>query len=93
MTMLDDTAIETALAQLSRWHREGHGIARSFQFSDFRAALAFVNRVGDEAERHKHHPDIVIHYSEVTLTLWSHDAGGVTGRDLRLAKVIDALHD
>jgi 4a-hydroxytetrahydrobiopterin dehydratase len=35
----------------------------------------------------------VIHYSEVTLTLWSHDAGGVTGRDLRLAKVIDALHD
>jgi 4a-hydroxytetrahydrobiopterin dehydratase len=93
MTTLDDAAVDAAVAQLAGWRREGRAIARSFRFADFRAALAFVNRVGAEAERHNHHPDIAIHYAEVTLTLWSHDAGGVTGRDLRLAKVIDALRD
>ena len=50
----------------------------------------FVNRVGDLAERQQHHPDIAIHYSEVTLSLWSHDAGGVTARDVKLAEAIDA---
>ena len=46
--------------------------------------------MGELAERQQHHPDIAIHYSEVTLTLWSHDAGGVTARDVKLAEAIDA---
>jgi 4a-hydroxytetrahydrobiopterin dehydratase len=72
------------------WRREGRTITRSYRFERFREALAFVNRVGELAERQNHHPDIAIHYTEVTLTLWSHDAGGVTGRDFRLAVAIDA---
>ncbi|HEX3176600.1 MAG TPA: 4a-hydroxytetrahydrobiopterin dehydratase [Methylomirabilota bacterium] len=87
---MDETAIDAALARVPGWRREGRTITRGYRFADFREALAFVNRVGELAERHHHHPDILVHYNEVTLTLWSHDAGGVTGRDFRLAAAIDA---
>jgi 4a-hydroxytetrahydrobiopterin dehydratase len=86
---LDDTALAAALARLRGWQRAGRAIEKTYRFGDFRGALAFVNRVGDLAERQNHHPDITIHYSEVTLTLWSHDAGGVTSRDVTLAEAID----
>jgi 4a-hydroxytetrahydrobiopterin dehydratase len=87
---LDEAAITAALARLPGWRRAGRAIEKTYRFADFRAALAFVNRVGELAERRQHHPDIAIHYAEVTLTLWSHDAGGVTQRDLHLAEAIDA---
>jgi 4a-hydroxytetrahydrobiopterin dehydratase len=87
---MDEAAIDAALARVPGWRREGRTITRSYRFERFREALAFVNRVGELAERQNHHPDIAIHYTEVTLTLWSHDAGGVTGRDFRLAVAIDA---
>lgn len=88
---LDAGAVDAALARLPGWRRAGRAIEKTYRFADFRAALAFVNRVGDLAERREHHPDISIHYSEVTLSLWSHDAGGVTARDVALATEIDAL--
>ena len=87
---MDDAALTAALAHLSGWGRAGRAIEKTYRFPDFAAALAFVNRVGELAERQRHHPDIAIHYSEVTLTLWSHDAGGVTTRDVKLAEAIDA---
>ena len=87
---MDEAAITVGLARLPGWTRAGQAIERTYHFADFRAALAFVNRVGELAERQNHHPDIAIHYREVTLTLWSHDAGGVTDRDFRLAAAIDA---
>lgn len=87
---MDPAALAVALARLPGWTRVGHAIVRTYTFADFRAALAFVNRVGALAEQQTHHPDIAIHYNEVRLTLWSHDAGDVTDRDLRLAAAIDA---
>lgn len=87
---MDDDTIAAGLARVPGWARAGGAIARTYRFTDFRAALAFVNRVGELAERQNHHPDITIHYNEVVLTLWSHDAGGVTERDFRLAAAIDA---
>ena len=90
MSRLDEAAIGAALRGVPGWERAGDEIRRTYRFADFRAALAFVNRVGELAERQQHHPDIAIHYSEVTLTLWSHDAGGVTARDVKLAEAIDA---
>jgi len=54
------------------------------------AAMAFAGTVGELADRADHHPDILIQYSKVTLTLWTHDKGGVTDRDLRLARQIEA---
>jgi 4a-hydroxytetrahydrobiopterin dehydratase len=86
---LDDAGLAAALARLPGWRRSGRAIDKVYRFDDFRAALAFVNRVGALAERQQHHPDIAIHYSEVTLSLWSHDAGGVTARDVKLAEAID----
>lgn len=86
---LDDAALTTALARLAGWRRVGRAIEKTYRFADFRGALAFVNRVGELAERQQHHPDITIHYSEVTLALWSHDANGVTARDVKLAEAIE----
>jgi 4a-hydroxytetrahydrobiopterin dehydratase len=86
----EDAALEAAMARLAGWRRVGRAIEKVYHFADFRAALAFVNRIGDLAERQQHHPDIAIHYADVTLTLWSHDSGGVTMRDVTLAEAIDA---
>ncbi len=66
-------------------------IRRTFTFADFRTAMAFVNRVADAAEAADHHPDIDIRYSKVTLALVTHDAGGLTARDTKLAEDADAL--
>jgi 4a-hydroxytetrahydrobiopterin dehydratase len=90
VTTLDDAAVTAALARLPGWRRAGRALERTYRFADFRGALAFVNRVAEVAERRNHHPDITIHYAEVTLSLWSHDAGGVTARDTALAEAIDA---
>jgi 4a-hydroxytetrahydrobiopterin dehydratase len=87
---VDDTAVAVELARLPGWTRAGRAITRTYHFDDFRGALAFVNRVGELAERQSHHPDIDIRYNEVTLSVWTHDAGGLSARDFRLAAEIDA---
>jgi 4a-hydroxytetrahydrobiopterin dehydratase len=89
MTALGDAAVAEALRQVPGWERADKAIARTYRFRDFREAMAFVNRVADIAERLGHHPDVAIHYNVVTLSLWSHDAGGITPRDFALAATID----
>jgi len=73
------------------WNEVDNALERTFEFDDFRAALAFVNRVGELAESESHHPDITIEYSKVTLRWWTHTAGGVTDRDRELAEKSSAL--
>lgn len=68
----------------------GDAIGREFRFADFVHAVAFVNRVAELAEAAEHHPDIDIRYSKVTLRLSTHDAGGVTGKDLDLARAAES---
>ena len=91
MTLLTPAQIETELGAVPRWSQQGRSIARTFTFEDFAAAIAFVNKVATLAEQAWHHPDIDIRYKVVTLTLTTHDAGGLTSRDFRLAASIDAL--
>jgi 4a-hydroxytetrahydrobiopterin dehydratase len=67
------------------WSEVDRALEREFTFDDFRAALAFVNRVGDLAEAENHHPDISVSYNRVTLRWWTHTAGGITDRDRELA--------
>ena len=74
-----------------RWSEVDRALERTFTFEGFREALAFVNRVGELAEAENHHPDIAIHYREVTLRWWTHTAGGITDRDRELAARTDAL--
>lgn len=88
--VLSQQQIEGALAGLSGWRYADNAIQKQFQFADFRQSMAFVNRVADLAEAANHHPDITINYSKVLILLSSHDAGGVTQRDLIAAREIDA---
>ena len=85
-----DGEIRGALSELPGWKRDGKAIVKTFDLKGFKAAMAFAATVGEAAERADHHPDILIQYHKVTLTLWSHDKGGVTDRDLRLARQIEA---
>jgi 4a-hydroxytetrahydrobiopterin dehydratase len=91
MAVLTDAEIQQALGPLSGWHRNGIAIQRVFQFPDFKAAMLFVNKVAEAAELVNHHPDIDIRYNKVTTALVSHDSGGVTQRDVRMAEKINQI--
>jgi 4a-hydroxytetrahydrobiopterin dehydratase len=86
VTKLNAAQIKTALAGLPGWEKRGDTITRTFQFEDFPAAIKFVNAVAKLAEKAWHHPDIDIRWNKVALTLTTHDAGGLTGKDFKLAK-------
>jgi 4a-hydroxytetrahydrobiopterin dehydratase len=73
------------------WTEVDDALERTFELPTFRDALAFVNRVGELAETKNHHPDIAIHYRQVTLRWWTHTAGGITDRDRDLAEKTNAL--
>lgn len=87
---LSDDEIATALAELPGWERRDDTITRTFTFPAFLDGIAFVNRVAEAAEAMDHHPDLDVRYTRVTCTLSTHDAGGVTATDVRLAREIDA---
>jgi 4a-hydroxytetrahydrobiopterin dehydratase len=87
--LLPDDAIERLLASAQGWRRQGSAITKDFMFKDFTQALAFVNRVAEPAEAMNHHPDVSIHWNEVTMTLWTHASGGLTMKDFDLARAID----
>jgi 4a-hydroxytetrahydrobiopterin dehydratase len=90
MSRLADGDIQTRLAALAGWERQGDAIRRTYSFDGFKGSMAFVNRIAALADALDHHPDILIEYSRVTLTLSTHDAGGLTDRDFELARQIDA---
>jgi 4a-hydroxytetrahydrobiopterin dehydratase len=91
MSLLNDDQIRQHLAALPDWIRTGGEIRRTLSFDRFADAMAFVNRVADLAEAADHHPDIDIRYNRVTLALSTHSAGGLTSRDMNLARQIDGL--
>jgi len=91
MTPLSELEISTRLASVPSWSVENGVLVRTFVCQDFRAALAFVNRVGELAEQAGHHPDIDIRYSRVRLALVTHDANGLTAKDFDLAAEVDAV--
>ena len=91
MDTLDQEQIEAALGELADWGVEGDALTRTFRFTDFVHAIDFVETLADIAEERKHHPDIDIRYNKVTLRLSSHDAGGVTQRDVQLAEAIGRI--
>jgi 4a-hydroxytetrahydrobiopterin dehydratase len=79
--------------QVEDWNViEGHHLAKTFTFPDFREALKFVNRVGDLAEEQGHHPDLFLAWGKVAITIWTHKINGLTESDFILAAKIDQLH-
>lgn len=91
MPALADHEIHSRLVTVPDWQIESGELVRTFLLKDFRASLAFVNKVGDLAEAAGHHPDIDIRYSKVRLALATHDAGGITQKDFDLAAATDKL--
>ena len=91
MSKMSDEQIHAALAGAPDWSELNGAIQRTFQFPDFKAAMAFVNRVAEAAEASQHHPDILIRYNKVTFTLSTHDAAGITQKDFDLARTIDSF--
>ncbi len=91
MAKLTAAEIKAALAEVSDWKKQGAKIVRSFEFEDFGQAMQFVNTVAKLAEKAQHHPDIDIRWNKVTLTLSTHDVGGLTAKDFDLAKKINTM--
>ena len=89
MEKLDQEHIDEKLQEFPEWSQSGETLQRTFRFDDFLGAMAFVSRIADLAEEHQHHPDILIRYNKVTLTLSTHDAGGLTDKDFNFARVPD----
>jgi 4a-hydroxytetrahydrobiopterin dehydratase len=83
--------IKQALRTAPKWTKRGRFIRRTYVFKDFPAAIKFVNGVARAAEKAWHHPDIDIRWNKVTLTLTTHDEGGLTEKDFSLAQKSDRL--
>ncbi len=91
MDKLTDAQITGMLTARPDWSESGGAIQRTFHFKDFVEAMTFVDKVAVAAEAAQHHPDILIRYNKVTLSLNTHDAGGITEKDFDLAAKIDAM--
>ncbi len=91
MSLLPHEQVHARLASLEGWHLIGNAIERTFDCGDFDGSIRFVNAVAAAANAAGHHPDLRISWNRVTVTLSSHDTGGVTERDFALAKAVDAV--
>lgn len=91
MQKATEAEIQQALATLPGWERDEDGIAKSFEFADFSEAWGFLSRVALAAERLNHHPEWTNVYKQVLIRLSTHDAGGITERDFKLATEIEKI--
>jgi 4a-hydroxytetrahydrobiopterin dehydratase len=90
-TKLTDDQVKEELGTLKGWSRAGDALVKTFTFPKFADGIAFVGRVAKAADAADHHPDIDIRYTKIKITLSTHDAGGITAADAKLAKEIGGL--
>ncbi len=88
---LTEAQIKERLRTLAEWSESGGVIQRTYQFKDFLLSMRFVNAVAALAEKRQHHPDILIRWNKVTLSLSTHDSGGITEKDFELARECDGV--
>ena len=88
---LTQTEIDQKITDIPEWKQEGQTLTRTLEFKDFVEAIAFVDKLVEPAETAGHHPDIAISYNKVTISLTTHDAGGLTQMDFDLAQTISDL--
>ena len=91
MEHLSIKEIHDRLMELEGWNLTGHEITKEFNFENFKEAMEFVQKIGEESARERHYPDIAIRNRIVTINLTTHDANGLTYKDFKLAKVIEQL--
>ena len=90
---LADDEVRLALRDLPDWKAFGNALHKEFDFRGFRAAIAFVNRVAEQATAAAHHPGIEVKYDHVHLSLTTHSDGGITEKDVALANAIERVRD
>ncbi len=88
---LNQTEIDQKIQTLPQWQQQDQTITRTFKFKNFVQAIDFVNKLVKPAEAAQHHPDLEISYNKVTVSLTSHDAGGLTQKDFDMAQTISKL--
>jgi 4a-hydroxytetrahydrobiopterin dehydratase len=86
--LLTQTEIAEALRSLPDWSSDGKALHRTYRFADFPSAVQFINSLVVPAEALNHHPDVTLSYNKVAVTLTTHDAGGLTAKDLALARAL-----
>jgi len=91
MPKLPQAELDRALGDLPGWTVKDGAIAKTFKHDSFPEAVVFVNAVAHLAELANHHPDIDIRYSNITLALVTHDQGGITNKDVELARRIEEI--
>ena len=92
MDKMNDNEIQEKVKNLNGWTHIDNSIQKEYEVNDFTKAVGLVTQIGILAEKADHHPDILLHsWNKVKITLSSHDAGGVTGKDFDLAEKIEKL--
>ncbi len=91
MSALNESEIRDKLRGLPGWTFSANALHKRFTFESFMPGIAFVNRIAEAAESAQHHPDITINYNVVSIALSTHSLGGVTAKDIELAKQIETL--
>ena len=91
MKVLTEKEVIQQLVFLDDWQLDGNAIKREWIFKDFSEAMDFINMIAVLAENHNHHPEIFNIYNRVSLRFNTHDAGGITEKDISIAKEINTL--
>lgn len=91
MPLLSDGDIQDKLGGLDGWERVDNQISKLFKLKNYIESVGFVNKVALLAERADHHPDIILQYNKVTVTLTTHSDGGITEKDVDLAREIEGV--
>lgn len=91
MAVLTDEQVDAALPDLEGWERSDGALRRSIKFPEFLAGIDAVRRVGEHAEQEDHHPDIDIRWRTVTFALVTHSEGGITDKDVAMARDINSI--
>lgn len=91
MQKLKEQEIEDRLNELEGWTYSENAIHTSFEFENFKEAFTLMTRIAFEAETQQHHPDWTNVYNQLEISLSTHDAGGVTDKDFKLAKAIEGI--
>jgi 4a-hydroxytetrahydrobiopterin dehydratase len=89
---LTDQEIAEQLSRLPGWRREKDTITKTFRFNAYMDGIRFVQQVAEAAEKLNHHPDLSIGYCVVTVSLTTHDSGGITQKDFALARQIESIN-
>ena len=91
MEHLSIKEIHDRLEEIKDWELIGHEITKEFDFKNSKEAMEFVQKVGEETQREHHFQEIFVRHNKVTITLTTHDEGGLTYKDFKLAKIIEQL--